>query len=191
MLIAALKDRIRALLRAEDGMTLTELLVAAALGLVVIGTAVVIFTAAVRSEPRISGRAADVQEARTTIERITRELRQGSTVTSATSSQLTMITWVHQASCGGAAAPSAIQCRVSYTCSGNPAACTRSETQTNGSGAPATTEVARGLASPAVFSYSPSASDPAFIGVDMVFPAGGGEDSITLADGAAPRGDGS
>jgi Tfp pilus assembly protein PilW len=189
MLSAAIK-RVGARLRAEDGMTLSELLVAAALGLVVIGTAVVVFTAAVRSEPRVSGRANDVQQARTTIERITRELRQGSTVTTATPSQLTMITWVHKASCGGAAAQSSIQCRVSYTCTGSPVVCTRTETQTSGGGTPASAEVARGLSSAAIFTYSPSSADPEFVGVNMAFPADGGEDSITLADGAAPRGAG-
>ncbi|HYP55653.1 MAG TPA: prepilin-type N-terminal cleavage/methylation domain-containing protein, partial [Solirubrobacterales bacterium] len=68
---------IAALRRDERGLTLVELIVAASLGLVVVGGALTMFMGGVRSEPRTASKVAAIQEARATIDRITRELRQG------------------------------------------------------------------------------------------------------------------
>jgi len=76
----------------EAGFTLVELLIAGISGLVVVGAAVTVFVASIRSEPDISSRAAQIQQARTTMERLTRELRQGSGIAVASPSQLSLNT---------------------------------------------------------------------------------------------------
>jgi len=44
-----------------------------------------------------------------------------------------------------------------------------------------------GLSSNDVFSYSPDATDPTYVGITLVFPAENGEEAITLTDGVALR----
>src|SRR6266536_1274827 len=99
----------RETLREAAGFTLVELLVASALAMVVIGAAVMAFTASIRSQPRIDSQAHAIAQARTTVERLVRELRQGSSVSSASASQLSIVTYV-DSTCGGAATGTATQC---------------------------------------------------------------------------------
>jgi type IV pilus assembly protein PilW len=174
-------------LRTEsDGFTLVELLVATILALVVIGAAVTAFTASIRSQPRVSSQAAAIQHARFTMERMVRELRQGSTVPSATASQLSMVTNVDSATCGGSASSTAISCRVTYTCSSG--ACTRTEAKPDGTSPGPAVQVVQGLSSSNVFAYTPGTTTaPAYVAVTLAFPAKGGTDAITLSDGAALR----
>jgi len=176
-----------AALRSEErGFTLIELLVATGLGLVVIGGAFTVFSSGVRSEPHTASKAVALDEARVTVDRITRELRQGIEIPSSpapTSSRLSILTYVKQATCGGATASTSIPCRVTYSCSGE--TCTRTVAKPDGSGSGAAVRVAAGLASPAVFSYSPSASKPTYVGVSFAFTNAG--EPVTLEDGAALR----
>jgi Tfp pilus assembly protein PilW len=165
-------------------MTLIELMLAAALGLVVVGGALTVFIGAVRSQPRDSSRVAAIQQARVTLERITRELRQGWETPTTSSSQLAIDTYVKAATCGGAAASKAIPCRVTYTCSGT--TCSRVVAQPNGSSPGTAVQVASGLSSANVFSYLPSAADPSYVGVSLAVSVSGGQ-STTLTDGVALR----
>jgi prepilin-type N-terminal cleavage/methylation domain-containing protein len=169
----------------DEGFTLTELLVAMTIGTVVLGGGVMMFTAALQSQPKASARAANVQQARTASERIVRELRQGSTAPTATSSQLSILTYVHSATCGGAWSSTSIPCRVTYTCTAG--TCTRVEAQPNGTAPGPASQVVSGLSNGIVFSYSPSSSAPSWVGITLQFPAEGGDDAITLEDGAALR----
>lgn len=182
----AARKAIAALRREERGLTLIELLVATGIGLVVVGGAMSIFLSGVRSQPRVSSKVAAVQEARFTMDRIVRELRQGLEVadTPARSpSQLGIVTYVKAATCGGTAANTAIPCKVTYACSGS--SCTRRVAQPDGSAPGPAVQVVSGLSSPNVFSYTPSTGEPAFIGVTLSLEAEG--DPITLGDGAALR----
>ena len=65
------------------------------------------------------------------------------------------------ATCGGAPPTTAILCRVTYSCGG--ASCTRTERNPDGSGAPATEAVVRGIQRPAVFTYSPRPRTPTYV----------------------------
>jgi len=176
-----------ALRREERGFTLIELLVATAAGLVVIGGAFTMFAGAIHSQPRDSSKVVAMQDARTTVDRITRELRQGLEVVPSaptpSASQMAILTYVKQATCGGAAASTSIPCRVTYTCSG--ATCTRVVSQPNGSSPGPTQTVATGLASSSVFTYSPSAADPGYVGVS--FAISGSGQPFTLSDGVTLR----
>ena len=182
---ASSPSRWRRLVSEERGWTLAELLVATMLGLGLLGVGTSVFTASLKSQPRATSRGADIQQARSAMERITRELRLGWSVPTATSAQLSILTYVNSASCGGAQADTRTPCRVTYTCSST--ACTRVEANPDGSGAGAAETVVSGIAGPAVFSYAPSSVDPAFVGVTLSFPAEAGEDVITLGDGVALR----
>src|SRR2546423_15686019 len=94
----------RAIATDSRGFTLPELLIATVIGLVVIGAAVTAMTAGGSSQPPLNSQAASVQQARTSMERVTRELRQGSSVPTATTSPLSTGTYVKRAPSGGAAA---------------------------------------------------------------------------------------
>jgi type IV pilus assembly protein PilW len=80
----------------QDGFTLVELLIAVVIGLLLVGSTVSLFTAGVRSEPRISERSAQIQEARTMAERLSRELRLGSNASSPNPSQLMILTYARR-----------------------------------------------------------------------------------------------
>lgn len=173
-------------LRAEqDGLTLIELLVAATLGLVVVGGAMVMLLGAVRSEPRTASNVGAIQEARVVAERITRELRQGASIVQTPSaSSLAIVTYVKANSCSGGPGSSTIPCRVTYSCTGG--ACTRQVSEPDGTAPGPAIRVVDGLADNSVFSYSPGAAEPEYVGVSFQLETenGGG---VTLGDGAALR----
>jgi prepilin-type N-terminal cleavage/methylation domain-containing protein len=172
-----------ALRRDERGLTLIELLVAATIGLVVIGAALTMFFGALRSEPRSSSKVAAIQQARFTLDRITRELRQGLETPTATPSKLAIVTYVKASVCGGAAASTSIPCRVTYTCESGK--CTRVVAQPNGSAPGVTVQIASGLANTNVFSYLPDKAAPTYVGVSLSFTSDG--EPVTLSDGVALR----
>jgi prepilin-type N-terminal cleavage/methylation domain-containing protein len=172
-------------LRSDRGFTIPELLVAALIGLIVAGAAMTLLVTMVRSQPSVSERAAQVQQGRTMLEVLSRELRQGESVLSPTASGLTVLTYVNSAICGGAHASTAILCRVTYAC--NATSCTRTERNADGSGTASPVQVVREITGPNVFSYQGTAGDPSYVGIRLVFPADDGSEAITLDGGAALR----
>lgn len=178
---------------AEHGFTLPELLVAAVVALIVAAGGMAMVQVAVRTQPQISERAGQVQQGRAMIERVSRELRQGESVESTSASSIDLRTYVNSEACGGAAATTAILCRVTYSCTGS--ACSR--TEHDGAGGGSTQQVVDGLLSSEVFCYAPqlaeascpatSADDPTFVGVTLAFPADDGSEAVTLRDGVALR----
>ena len=180
----AVLHRLGELARSERGIGIPELLVGTMVCLIVAGAGMTVLTTVIRTSPEKTDRSAQVREGRTMIERLTRELRQAEAVSTATATNLDMITYVNSAACGGAAATTAIRCRVSYSCAGS--TCNRTERNPDGSGTPASEQIARGLGSASVFSYTP-ASDPTYVGVTLQMVGEEGEETITLSDGAAPR----
>lgn len=174
-----------ALRREERGFTLIELLIATALGLVVIGGALTVFIGGVRSEPRAASKAAALEEARVTMDRITRELRQGLEIapkTTPRSSELSIITYVKATTCNGTIGGTSIPCRVTYRCSGQ--TCARIVSAPDGAAPGPSVTVVRGLTSPNVFTYTPAVK-PTYVGVSFSFATSG--EPITLGDGAALR----
>jgi prepilin-type N-terminal cleavage/methylation domain-containing protein len=177
----------REALSESGGFTLVEMLVAMAIATIVVGGAVMLFTAGIKSQPRIGLQARAIETGRTTMERIVRELRQGlgpvpGTVPSASS--ISIVTYVNS-TCAGAPRATVVQCSVSYTCTSG--TCTRRVAQPNGSSPGPAVKVVTGLSSSSVFSCSPSCSAPTFIGVRLAFPGTNGANAITLTDGAAFR----
>jgi prepilin-type N-terminal cleavage/methylation domain-containing protein len=169
----------------ERGFTLTELLVSIMIFLVVIGGGVALMTTTVRKEPALRERAAFIQQGRYMIERLTREVRQGYGVESATATQLVILTYVKSAECGGPAGTTARACQVTYSCGSG--YCTRTERNPDGTGTDEPVRVVRDIVSNSVFSYTPTAAAPSHIGIRLEFPADPGDDAITVEDGVALR----
>jgi prepilin-type N-terminal cleavage/methylation domain-containing protein len=171
--------------REQHGFTLVEVLIASALGLMVIGSAVTVFTASIQSQPPLANRGSDIQRARTTMERMTHEIRQAWDAPVATSSQLTILTYVRSVVCGGAHGSVSIPCQVTYTCSAG--TCSRVEALPTGAAPGPSRQVVDGLSSSLVFSYYPSSAAPSEVGVVLSFPTETGDDAITLEDSATFR----
>jgi Tfp pilus assembly protein PilW len=178
-------DRLAQRCRGQDGFTLTELLMATVLAMVVLGAGVTVFTASIRNQPKATTQASAIQETRTVMERMIRELRQGSSVVSASPSQLAFITYAPSATCEDGS-----PCRVTYACSGG--TCTRTEANPDGAAPGAPVQVIAGVSSGEVFTYvPPTETVPASVGVSLALPARDGSNAITLEDAATLRNQGS
>jgi prepilin-type N-terminal cleavage/methylation domain-containing protein len=184
--MTGLPERLRRRLRSEGGFTLVELLMALVLSLLVVGIGTTVFTAAVRSQPGLTQRGQAITQARTSMERLTRELRQGATVKTATASQLSYVTYVHSPStCGSSYSSTSNACLVTYTCTTT--GCTRVQAMPDGTSPGTAVPVVTGLSNPNVFTYSPSSTAPTYIGATFVFAGQNGNDAITVSDGATLR----
>jgi prepilin-type N-terminal cleavage/methylation domain-containing protein len=180
--------------RSERGFTLIELLVASTIAMVVLGGAATVFVGAIRSEPRASSKVSAIERGRVAVERMTRELRQGSGVAGTPSaSELALITYLPNGTCGASSEEGAEACRVTYACAAGE--CTRTVSQPDGSEAGAAAQAVSGLTSSEVFSYSPpvepeSESEPEYVSVELSFETREGG-PVVVADGAALRNAGS
>lgn len=172
-------------LRDESGVTLVELLWVMVLGVLVVSLALLVLNFAVRTQSKLSSATASTAQGRVMMERVTRELRQSSSVSVATPTRIVFITWVKSASCGGASASVAIQCQVEYSCAAG--ACTRYERNVNGTGSGGARQLVKGLLSSSVFTYP----TPDYVGIVLSYPAdphsGSAEDAVTLSDGVNLR----
>ncbi len=171
----------------EAGLTLVELLVASAMGVVLIGAVSSLLISAVRDQPAISKKAADVSTARYIMERLTRELRQGVVVDRATATSVSFQTYARRVTCGGttvlASTAAATKCEVTYTCTTTQ--CTRIESAP-GTYTGTSVILVSGLANePTVFTYSPITA-PTYVGVKLNIAATKGP-GTTISDGASLR----
>jgi type II secretory pathway pseudopilin PulG len=180
-------------LKCERGVTMTELLVFTMMLLVVLAAGMTLLIVAVKSQPRISDRNFAIQQGRVLQERFARELRQSSLVEQTpapTSQSITFRTYVRRTQCGDALETDptkpAIACKVTYTCTAG--ACDRTEAPLPGQpGTTTTQQLISGLSSSAVFGYSPDSANPDYVTMQLVFPAAGGGDAVTLHDGVDLR----
>jgi Tfp pilus assembly protein PilW len=156
-------------------------LVGAMIGLIVISGAMFLLMTMTRAQPKTSERAAQIQDGRTMVERITRELRQAEAVTTATATSIELVTGADPQNCGAAADGA---CRVTYACAA--ALCSRTIALPDGSGTPRTEQVVEGLRSASVFAYSP-ATNPSYVTVTLEFADRDGAETVTVSDGVAPR----
>jgi type II secretory pathway pseudopilin PulG len=175
----------------ESGFTLTELVIAAGMGVVLMAAIGTLVIGAVRQQPEVSKRAENISTARWVLERLVREIRNGVVVDPARAkpNEVSFRTYVRRTSCGGSGTlPStspAIQCQVTYVCTEG-GTCRRDEVDpgnTPGFGQAFFT----GLASPNVFSYSPNETEPTYIGVTLRIRNPRGPGDITISDGASLR----
>ena len=176
----------------EAGFTLVELLVAAAMSVVIVGAAGSMLITAVQRQPDLSKKAQNISTARYVLERMTREIRNGILVYEGSGSSVSFLTQVRRIACGAGAeeeaAKPAIKCRVTYTCTTTQ--CTRTETgpppEEGGAGTPVV--IASGLDSSSVFNYEPpDPSEATYIGVTLHMPNPEGSGDLTISDGAGLR----
>jgi type II secretory pathway pseudopilin PulG len=196
-----LLNRLRTL-DGEAGMTLIELLVATIMGLIVVGGATAMLISAVRDQPKQQKQAESIDTARFELERMTRELRNGVSVTSSTSNSVSFVARVRRTSCGGSVPtdPStpAIKCQIVYTCTTN--SCTRIEREVGATTGGATSTIVTGIDSAEVFCFVPSTKEdatecgsaqtsksPTYVGITLNIPNPSGPGSLTVSDGASLR----
>lgn len=182
-------------------MTLVELLVAAAMSVVIVGAAGSMLVSAVRDQPKISKRAQDVSTARWVLERMTREIRNGIRVEEgATATQFSILTYVrHECGSGGALSSDtpAEQCEVTYECDAD--GCSR--TEAGGTAQPVFAFAGLG---DEVFCYVPSTNEdpsicgpadddapPTYVGITLDVPSETGNSNpggdLEISDGASLR----
>jgi type II secretory pathway pseudopilin PulG len=173
----------------EAGYTLIELLVASAMGIVLLGAFGSMLISSMRSQPEKTKRAQAVSTARWVTERMTREIRNGVAVDEALATKVSFRTYLRRTTCGASTVPASsspsIECRVTYTCTTT--SCTRNETAPAvvTGGTPRT--LIKGIDDSNVFTYSPSAANATFIGITLHFPNPTGPADLTVSDGASLR----
>jgi type II secretory pathway pseudopilin PulG len=174
--------------RGEAGYTLVELLVAATMGVVVMGAVASLLISAVRDQPKISEQAQNITTARWVLARLTHEIRNGVAVKEATASKVSFEGYVRHKTCGGtgvlAKTSPAIKCRITYECTTT--ACSRKESlPATAGGTPK--PVFSGINSNQVFTYAPSAIEPTYVKVTLRLPNPSGTGALTVSSGASLR----
>lgn len=201
-MLETLKTRLRR--SPESGFTLIELIVASAMAVVITGAAVAMLVTAFKDQPKVSGQADQVGEARVAMAHLTRELRQGvlgsvQGSASPSSGELTFKTYV-QTPCAGVTTTE--PCQVTYECAKDPALeapangrCTRVTSRNNGVVKSTPTTVVSGISNPtSVFKYlvapanCPGAVETTtYVTVTLEFPDPAAGSGTTLQDGAGLR----
>jgi prepilin-type N-terminal cleavage/methylation domain-containing protein len=174
----------------EDGFTLIEMLIAMAMALVVTAAAVTFLISVMHRQPQTTSSADVIGNARSAVEKITADLREGAEATTSQPSELQMTAKCSQVGSGAAGT-----CEVKFSCIQEASlatyACTRS---VNGA---ETTTIISGLASGKVFCVYPTSevgsecglqgsSAPLYVGVKLELPNyEDSEGNTVLEDGAA------
>lgn len=186
-----MRGRGRGLRRREEGFTLVELLVASAMGVVVMSAVASLVISAVRDQPKISKQAQNITTARWVLERMTRELRSGIAVKEKSASVVSFEGYVRHTSCGSstpsASGASPIKCRITYECTAT--ACYRKEGPAETGGGTARL-IFSGINSNEVFAYAPSevaAALVTYVKVTLRLPNPSGTGALTVSDGASLR----
>ena len=184
-------------------MTLIELLVAMIMGVIVVGGATAMLISAVRAQPQQQEQAQSISTARYELERMTREIRNGTSVTVANPSNVSFVARVRRTSCGAGLPTSAstpsIQCQIVYGCTTT--SCTRIERAVGSISGGVPTTIVRDIDSSSVFCFVPSANadptecgpakagtSPTYIGLTLSVPNPRGSGHLTISDGASLRG---
>jgi Tfp pilus assembly protein PilW len=171
-------------------MTLVELLVGAAMGVIVMGAIASLVISAVRAQPQISKQAQNITTARWVLARLTHEIRNGIVVdkAKATPNELSFRGYVRHSTCGGAGALAskepAIECQITYTCSTT--ACSRVESQP-GTYTGTATQIFSGIDSNQVFTYAPEQGPVTYVKITLRLPNPSGTGALTVSDGASLR----
>jgi hypothetical protein len=172
----------------DRGITLIELLVASAMGVVVMGAVASLVISAVRAQPKLTRESDNVTTAQWVLARMTRELRNGVYVKEATASRVSFETYVRTSVCGGgvplASESPAIKCQVTYECTTT--SCSRLQSAPGlTTGTPV--KIFSGINTDQVFSYGPNAKVPTYVKVTFQMPSPSGAGSLVISDGASLR----
>ena len=94
--MSRLLARIDGTARGEAGLTLVELLVASAMGVVLMGAVGTMVVGAMRAQPEVSKRSQNITTARWVLERMTREIRNGVVVDTALPNEVSFRTYLRR-----------------------------------------------------------------------------------------------
>lgn len=173
----------------ESGFTLIELMVASALGVIVLAGVSSMVIGVMRSQPEVSRRAENISTARWVLERLTREIRNGVVVETALPTEVAFRTYLRRTACGTTGVPAStaesIQCKVTYRCTTT--ACSRGEAPPTAAETGTMTTVFKGIDDSQVFTYSPGSTEPTYVGVTLHLPNPSGGGDLTISDGASLR----
>jgi hypothetical protein len=164
----------RRIARDEAGFAITELIVVSGLLTIVLGALVLFLDTTVKLAPEQQERGHVVQEGRLGLERMTRELRQGSTAVLTSPQELTFIAYVRPN--GGAAE----EREVTYDCSEG-GECWRYEE--GGS----SERLVAGVENTDVFTQTLSAGVPRYVDITLELASEGADAPIHLRDGVELR----
>jgi Tfp pilus assembly protein PilW len=174
----------------EEGFTLVELLVAAAMGVVVMAAVASLMISAMRDQPKITQQAQNISIARQALDRMTHEIRSGGVVDSshAKANLVSFKGFVRHTSCGSssvlASGSPSIQCQITYTCTAT--ACSRIEANPGiFTGTPQI--LISGLNSEQVFTYAPNTTAPKYVKITLQMPNASGKGALTMSAGASLR----
>jgi type II secretory pathway pseudopilin PulG len=197
-----LRSRLGAL-DGEAGMTLIELLVATIMGVIVVGGATAMLISAVRDQPKQQKQAENIDTARFELERMTREIRNGVSVTTSAPNSVSFVARLRRTeSCDGSVPtdPSApmVQCQIVYSCTTS--SCTRTERKVGQTSGGITQTIVTGIDSAEVFCFVPSTKEdatecgsaqtsnsPTYVGITLNVPNPSGPGSLTVSDGSSLR----
>lgn len=183
-------------------MTLVEVLVALIMGTIVVGGATSMLISAVRQQPEQQQQAQSISTARVQLERMTREIRNGTSVTTAGSTGVSFVARVRREACGGGVQASAstpsIECQIVYSCTTT--SCTRTELAVGATSGGTATTIVTDIDSDAVFCFVPSSNTdpsecgpakpgtpPTYIGITLSVPNLSERGHLTISDGASLR----
>jgi hypothetical protein len=167
-----------ALRREESGFQLIELVLAAALLAVALGAVLALLDVTAQEAPRHTERGQAVREAETGVERMTREIRQASTVTLNSSRSIDLRTWVRV---GGGAA---IERSVRFDCSSDK--CRRYEGPVGGALTGGEILI-NGVINSDIFTPTPSSGTPTYLGVKLALNIERNTKPYYVYDGAEMR----
>jgi hypothetical protein len=166
--------------RHERGeITLAELLVAAPIALILLTATLMLHLASGREEERTDNRVESLIEQRQGLERMTRELREASSLTPTSSGVVDAVAWLRPPG-GGASEKRQLR----FDCSRG--ACERREGPVGGSlGAPVV--LVPDVLNADVFDFQPDLVDPNYVTVTLEIAVEGASNPISLHDGVALR----
>jgi hypothetical protein len=170
----------RSLQREHGEVTLAELLVAAPIALILLVATLTLHLASSRQQERTDIRVHALIQQRQGLERMTRELRQATSITPASSVAVEALIWLRPASGG-----QAVQRRVRYDCSGH--ACERFEGPAGGSLTPSPGVLVADVVNADVFDFQPDLVNPDYVTVTLEVEVRGAPNPISLRDGVGLR----
>jgi type IV pilus assembly protein PilW len=176
--------------RGEDGFTIVELLVASAMGVVVMAAVASLVISAVRGQPKITKQAENISIARQALGRMTRELRSGIAIDTehAKPNVVSFLGYVRHSSCGAStllgSGTASIKCQITYSCTTT--ACSRVEASP-GTFTGSSQLLISGISSDQVFIYAPSATSPKYVKITLRIPNPSGKGALTVSGGASLR----
>jgi hypothetical protein len=167
-----------ALRRDQSGFQLIELVLASALLAVALGAVLALLDVTGQQAPKHTERGQAIREAETGVERMTREIRQASTVTLNSSRSVDLRTWVRV---GGGAA---IERSVRFDCSTDK--CERSEGPVGGPLGGGEVLIT-GVSNSDIFTPTPSSGSPTYLGIKLALNIERNTKPYYVYDGAEMR----